>query len=324
MVKGIQQGLHNGLVTKDDLIAHWRAGGEMTAREIMEKVATAERKGDVVPGYDEKKGIKHYIPSVFIDRDFGADGKGHKNTAPSRGFGFVEFTHHAHALACLRELNNNSAYSSDYVAGGKKAIALKRNKKKKRQKSQMNIDDGAAPDDFIGEDGKVRIPRLIVEFTVENKAKARKQAEKKAQQQANVVKQKAELKEQRKSETGEELKQKKKKKSRGAQQREKKRKIREEGGDGTENKTEKVTKKQKSEEKSDVPEMRRDVKLKGVKPSKKKKRNDDAAEEKTFEDMVRNYKETFAGGSKGSTKTGEIEKMTENPRKDVTKKRWFN
>lgn len=326
MVKGIQQGLHNGLVTKDDLIAHWRAGGEMTAREIMEKVATAERKGDVVPSYDEKKGIKNYIPSVFIDRDFGADGKGHKNTAPSRGFGFVEFTHHAHALACLRELNNNSTYSSDYVAGGKKAIALKRNKKKKRQKSQMNIDDGAAPEDFIGEDGKVRIPRLIVEFTVENKAKARKQAERKAQQQANVVKQKAELKEQRKSETGAELKRKKKKKSRGAQQREKKRKMREEGGNGssTENKTEKVVKKQKFEEKRDVPEMRRDVKLKGVKPSKKKKMNDDAVGEKTFEDMVRNYKETFAGGIKGSTKTGEIEKMTENPRKDVTKKRWFN
>jgi RNA recognition motif-containing protein len=29
----------------------------------------------------------------------------------SRGFAFVEFTHHAHALACLRELNNNPVYA---------------------------------------------------------------------------------------------------------------------------------------------------------------------------------------------------------------------
>jgi hypothetical protein len=31
----------------------------------------------------------------------------------SRGYGFVEFAHHSHALACLRELNNsaNPAYS---------------------------------------------------------------------------------------------------------------------------------------------------------------------------------------------------------------------
>eukprot|EP01038_Epipyxis_sp_PR26KG_P011284 gene11284-15138_t len=29
----------------------------------------------------------------------------------SRGYGFVEFTHHVHALACLRELNHNAKYS---------------------------------------------------------------------------------------------------------------------------------------------------------------------------------------------------------------------
>ena len=29
----------------------------------------------------------------------------------SRGFGFVEFKEHAHALACLRFLNNNPAYA---------------------------------------------------------------------------------------------------------------------------------------------------------------------------------------------------------------------
>jgi nucleolar protein 4 len=31
---------------------------------------------------------------------------------PSRGFAFAEFSHHAHALAALRHLNNNPSYSS--------------------------------------------------------------------------------------------------------------------------------------------------------------------------------------------------------------------
>jgi hypothetical protein len=65
---------------------------------------------------------------------------------------FVEFTHHVHALACLRELNNNTAYSDQYTAGGKQALARKRKGRKVGLK-------GAA----IGE---IRIPRLIVDFTV--------------------------------------------------------------------------------------------------------------------------------------------------------------
>ena len=35
---------------------------------------------------------------------------------PSKGYGFVEFKHHAHALAALRELNNNPNCS--HVAKG--------------------------------------------------------------------------------------------------------------------------------------------------------------------------------------------------------------
>jgi RNA recognition motif. (a.k.a. RRM, RBD, or RNP domain) len=35
----------------------------------------------------------------------------------SRGYGFVEFAHHAHALACLRELNNNPAYTKHSTTG---------------------------------------------------------------------------------------------------------------------------------------------------------------------------------------------------------------
>jgi RNA recognition motif-containing protein len=38
-------------------------------------------------------------------------------TPRSKGFGFVEFSHHMHALAALRMLNNNPAFSH-HAAGG--------------------------------------------------------------------------------------------------------------------------------------------------------------------------------------------------------------
>ena len=38
-------------------------------------------------------------------------------TLRSKGFGFVEFTEHIHALAALRKLNNNPEYAS-YAIGG--------------------------------------------------------------------------------------------------------------------------------------------------------------------------------------------------------------
>ena len=85
-----------------------------------------------------------------------ADAKGGRARAPrfeadgvtprSKGFAFVEFSTHFHALAALRELNNNPAYS-DAAAGGAAAKAAK------KASSQW--------------------PRLIVEFAVENIVKVR-------------------------------------------------------------------------------------------------------------------------------------------------------
>jgi nucleolar protein 4 len=80
-------------------------------------------------------------------------------TPRSKGFAFVEFGAHIHALACLRELNNNLAYSS-YASGGS---ALKSKPEEER-------------------------PRLIVEFAVENIAKVREHEAKKA---AGVARRKA-------------------------------------------------------------------------------------------------------------------------------------
>ena len=123
-----KKGIERSLVTAKDQIGHWRAKGEMSTRDILSKVQEVEAKdGDVVPQWEEKVNIKEYIPSVFIDREVGPTGK---KDAPSRGFGFAEFKHHLHALACLRELNNNPTYSRDYVAGGKVATALKKKVRK--------------------------------------------------------------------------------------------------------------------------------------------------------------------------------------------------
>jgi nucleolar protein 4 len=159
--KATKHGLEKNLVTAKDQISHWRALGEMSTREILSKVkATEAEDKDLIPGWEGKGNLKDYIPSVFIDREFGPDGK--KANAPSRGFGFAEFTHHAHALACLRELNNNPLYSSIYAAGGKVAHATK----KKARKGRANVVKGAGGGDYIGEDGRVKVPRLIVDFTV--------------------------------------------------------------------------------------------------------------------------------------------------------------
>ena len=69
-----------------------------------------------------------------------------KNGKPqSKGFSFVEFTHHAFALACLRELNNNPAYV-DFASSGSA---------------------GTSETPVKG----LNRPRLIVEFSIENKRK---------------------------------------------------------------------------------------------------------------------------------------------------------
>lgn len=278
VVRGILKGLERGLVTREDVRSHWRAGGDMTTRDIVKKIAEIENEEDggeedkVIPTFDDKRGVKKYVPSVYIDRDFAGASATTANTKddstgllpppeevqpskskilpPSRGFGFVEFTEHAHALACLRELNNNVNYSSEFVAGGRKAIEMKRRiknnggKQRKKQQHMSTLgDDGTKVEDFMGSDGRFKIPRLIVEFTVENKAKAKKQAERKALQFANVMKQKKsarqslleeELKEDDNDDDAKKkVKRKMKKKSRGALQRERKRNKKEEGGEAS-------------------------------------------------------------------------------------------
>lgn len=94
---------------------------------------------------------------IFDMQRTGRDGK-----ARSKGYGFVEFSQHIHALAALRKLNNNPQYTS-YAAG--------------------KFDDDVNPGETRKRDKKKGVeshPRLIVEFTVENRAKL-KIKEKKAE-----------------------------------------------------------------------------------------------------------------------------------------------
>lgn len=149
--KGTKKGLQAGLVSTKDHIAHLRAQGDMTTREILNLVQEQNKGNEsMVAPWEETKNSTHYIPSVYIDRDMGSTSS--KAKGMSRGFGFVEFTHHVHALACLRELNNNPSYSREFVAGGKLAIDLKRKGRKTSAKGTNTKD--------------LRIPRLIVDFTV--------------------------------------------------------------------------------------------------------------------------------------------------------------
>lgn len=280
-VEATVRGLNNNRVSAEDQIAHWRAAGEMTSREILARIQEAAGEGEsarsVIPPFDEKN-IKQSIPSLHIHRDVAVGAN--KKLAPSRGFGFVEFKHHVHALACLRELNNNTRYSSEYVAGGKHAAEMKRRRVGKKQRDKPSPVT-EADESFVDDDGRVRIPRLIVEFTVENKAKAKQQAEHRAQQQANLLKQRGILKADGEKEGGKKKKQ-EKKKSRGAAQRERKRKQPEEGVDGS----------QLTKDKAfalSVPAFEPTVKkVKGVKPPKKQKVD---KEEDKFTKLVASYKQ---------------------------------
>ena len=156
-VVATKRGLDTNLVTQEDQVAHWRASGEMTTRDIMKRIEQAkEESGSVIPVFDEKN-VKRCIPSVYIDRDFTTN---KKEKAPSRGFGFVDFEHHAHALACLRELNNNPYYAAEFVSGGKKAVDAKKVARKRKGKGE------AVTGEFVSENGRVLTPRLIVDFTV--------------------------------------------------------------------------------------------------------------------------------------------------------------
>ncbi len=306
VVEGIKKGLTANLVSETDVSNKLKAEG-LPARETIGDAAR-------VPEFNDKN-VKMFVPSLYIDREVNETTEGKKVVGNSRGYGFVEFTHHAHALACLRELNNNPKYSKEWVMHGTKVAELL--KRGKGEKSSGNVAD------FLGEDGKIKTPRLVVEFTVENKAKANKQRERLEKQRANAAKQKEEGKSEKvkKKDGGEG----KVAKSRGALQREKKRKAREEGQiDG------KAEKKKKREDVAVAPVKPSDLDAHGkAKKSKQKMHIDDRkelAEEKSFDALVEKYKKTLGGSDVKETVpdvTPEDVAAARGDGKAAKRKRWF-
>lgn len=125
--RAVKSGLAKGLVGEHDLRAlHLSEGNARPTKEDL-----------TVPTHSPRAVKK---AKIRLDMDRAKDGK-----PQSKGFGFVEFAHHAHALACLRELNNNPEYVT-FASDGTGSV----------------------------EDAAVRSltkARLIVEFSLEDKRK---------------------------------------------------------------------------------------------------------------------------------------------------------
>ena len=173
------KGLQKGLVTDADLAAQDDAqslngpsAGPGSGSSSFGAAAAARKKASKSP--------KMKLTGAKVMRDLDHPDQ------PSAGYGFVEFESHQAALAMLRWLNNNPAYSSH--ARGGAALA-----KTGRPTSEW--------------------PRLICEFTVENRTKVQQKA-------ARETQAKAPKREKKRAADGDDAE---KHKGRGALQREKKR-----------------------------------------------------------------------------------------------------
>lgn len=150
-----QKGLQKKLVTEVDQETLLVAEGT----PIIERTSTKKK----IPEIKSKKALK----SAKIMRDMQRLRDG---VPQSRGFGFVEFLHHSHALACLRELNNNKAYSKYATTFSEEAMPQKGGGGK----------DAARP----------KASKLIVEFCLENfrKVSILKQREERQQERTKTLK----------------------------------------------------------------------------------------------------------------------------------------
>ena len=103
--KAAKAGLKNGLVEKKDIENFLIAQSVPIRQRTPALLAIPE-----IEGIPQNKVVKKAKVMLDSGRLRGAD-----KHAQSRGYGFVEFGHHAHALACLRELNHNFVYGREYA-----------------------------------------------------------------------------------------------------------------------------------------------------------------------------------------------------------------
>lgn len=115
-ITAAKNGIKKGLVKRSDMVCYRLAQGSDNIIEELkkQKLYKANMDLDTVPPSVGKHSLKNAKIMLDLQRIRGG--------APqSRGYAFCEFIHHAHALACLRELNNNAAYSthhSNTTSGG--------------------------------------------------------------------------------------------------------------------------------------------------------------------------------------------------------------
>jgi hypothetical protein len=107
-INALKVGLAKNLVTNSDQDAHLKAQG----------LKFSERTAETIKVPSTGKGsIK--TAKIMLDLQ-----KVRSGIPQSRGYGFVEFAHHTHALACLRELNNNPAHGKFATTVGKEKSRL--------------------------------------------------------------------------------------------------------------------------------------------------------------------------------------------------------
>lgn len=202
--------------------------------------------------------------------------------ARSRGYGFVEFAEHIHALAALRKVNNNPVFTH-FAAGGakfdKKGGALDENERS----------------------------RLIVEFALENHGKLK--LREKRQQDAD--KRREEERALREAQGGgADNDDKSDKKSRGQRQREakKQRALEKEGAGEEEGAGDAADSKKKAKKDTPITSKKpKEVIMAAKKPNSKRKRDDDAASTTPATKKLTNKKVKAAPSRKDRKQAKEVE-----------------
>lgn len=272
------------------------------------KVDNAEVKRELLPS---KASVPVKVKMAKVVRDTEAAKAGKE--ARSRGYGFVEFSEHVHALAALRVVNNMPAYTS--LAAGGNAKAVNGKAKSDNEKS-----------------------RLIVEFALENHGKLKLREKRKT----DADKKREEAKVLLEAQGGGSKKKDAKKKSRGQRQRENKKLAKEEPQeeaktDGKPVKKAAVVvtskpqpkKRQRAEASghADVDaamasadgDARSSKKAKKPTSRKERKHAKEVEQERSFDDLVRTYKKDLFGEKKPAASAG-----GDSGAADSAANRWFD
>lgn len=275
------------------------------------KVDNAEVKRELLPA---KASVPVKVKMAKVVRDTEAAKAGKE--ARSRGYGFVEFSEHVHALAALRVVNNMPAYTA--LAAGGNAKAANGKAKSDNEKS-----------------------RLIVEFALENHGKLKLREKRKS----DADKKREEAKVLLEAQGGGSKKKDAKKKSRGQRQRENKKLAKEEPQDEeskTEGKLAKPAKKAAVVTSKPQPKKRQRVEgsghadvdaamasvdgdarssKKAKKPTSRKERKHakEVEQERSFDDLVRTYKKDLFGEKKPAAAAG-----GDSGAADSAANRWFD